>query len=87
MVGDDVLVRDLGMAMIVADPAPEILRSAHKEPVVVDRIGMIGRQEQVAVHPVNPAGVPSEGLEDLLFVPQFADHFFHSGFHGAYSLS
>src|SRR3546814_6474598 len=63
MVGDDVLVRRLGGGVIMINPGPECLRSRDEEAVVVDRVGVIGGQEQVAVHPVDPAAIAarSEG--------------------------
>src|SRR3546814_1575146 len=74
MVGDDVLVRRLGGGVIMMNPGPECLRSRDDEAVVVDRVGVIGGQEQVAVHPVDPAAIAGDDLANLLLVVELADH-------------
>lgn len=66
---DDVLVLVLKFAVPADRPITKFCRKAFGNAMFVNRIGMVGGEHQLAIVPVNPAGVPQQAGADL--VPVF----------------
>ena len=54
-------------------PFDEFLAAAEEGAVIVDRVGMVDRADQIIVAPVDPAAIAPHAIEDRLTIDQLAE--------------
>ena len=70
VVRDDVMRRVLIQAVVAERAIRERLAPADEQTVIVDRVGVIDGQQQLAVEPVDGAAIAMHAVENVLAVEQ-----------------